>query len=85
LGITFAALANVELIIHTAKRASPKPINESIVFMKGKGSKTTLKKLPNNPNKNIPKLAPRIIDANPIVGLNPKVEFEMKDWIAGDR
>jgi hypothetical protein len=53
--------------------------------MNGKGSKTTLKKLPNNPNRNIPKLAPRIIDAKPIVGLNPKVEFEMKDCIAGER
>jgi hypothetical protein len=83
--MTFAALANVELIMTTAKRASPKPINESIVFMKGKGSNTTLKKLPNNPNKNIPKLAPRIIDANPIVGLKAKVEFEINDWIAGER
>jgi hypothetical protein len=51
--------------------------------MKGNGNKTTLKKLPTIPNKNIPRDAPRIIVVNPIVGLNPKALLEINDWIEG--
>jgi hypothetical protein len=69
----------VELIEVTATIAITNPINESIVFIKGKGNKTTLRKLPNTPNKNIPIEAPRIIVVKPIVGLNPKEPLEMSD------
>jgi len=51
--------------------------------MKGNGNKTTLKKLPKIPNKNIPRDAPRIIVVNPIVGLKPKALLEISDWIEG--
>jgi hypothetical protein len=47
--------------------------------MKGNGKRTTLKKLPKIPNKNIPRDAPRIIVVKPIVGLNPKVLLEISD------
>jgi hypothetical protein len=47
--------------------------------MKGSGNKTTLKKLPKIPNKNIPREAPRMIVVNPIVGLNPNELLEIKD------
>jgi hypothetical protein len=79
LGITCAALERVELMEATATIASTNPINESIVFINGNGSKTTLRKLPKIPNKNIPRDAPRMIVVNPIVGLNPKVLLEISD------
>ena len=79
LGITCAALESVELIEATATIASTKPIKESIVFINGKGNKTTLRNPPNIPNKNIPRDAPRIIVVKPIVGLNPKALLEISD------
>jgi hypothetical protein len=54
-----------------------------MVFMKGNGNKTILKKLPKIPNKNIPRDAPRIIVVKPMVGLNPKVLLEISDCIEG--
>ena len=78
-GITCAALESVELIEATAIIAKPNPISESIVFMNGKGNKTTLKKLPKMPNKNIPSDAPRIMEVNPIVGLKPKALLEINE------
>ncbi len=77
--MTWAALERVELIEATATIANTNPINESIVFIKGKGNKTTLRKLPKIPNKNIPSDAPKIIVVNPMVGLNPKVLLEISD------
>jgi hypothetical protein len=50
-----------------------------MVFINGKGNKTTLKNPPKIPNKNIPKDAPRTIDVNPMVGLKPKALLEISD------
>jgi hypothetical protein len=47
--------------------------------MNGKGNKTTIKKLPNTPNKNMPSDAPRIMEVNPIVGLKPNALLEISD------
>ena len=71
-GITCAALESVELIEATATAANTNPTNESMVFINGKGKRTTLKNPPRIPNKNIPNDAPRTIDVNPMVGLKPK-------------
>jgi hypothetical protein len=50
-----------------------------MVFINGKGKRTTLKNPPRIPNKNIPKDAPRTIEVNPIVGLKPKELLEIND------
>jgi hypothetical protein len=51
--------------------------------MNGKGNKTTLRKAPKIPNRNIPSDALKMMVVNPIVGLNPKVLLEITDWMYG--
>jgi hypothetical protein len=50
-----------------------------MVFINGKGKRTTLKNPPKIPNKNIPNDAPIIIEVKPIVGLKPKALLEISD------
>jgi hypothetical protein len=78
-GITCAALESVELIEATATTANTNPTNESMVFINGKGNRTTLKNPPKIPNKNMPKDAPRIIEVKPMIGLKPKELLEISD------
>jgi hypothetical protein len=50
-----------------------------MVFINGKGNRTTLKNPPKIPNKNMPKDAPRIIEVKPMIGLKPKELLEISD------